>query len=108
MALSIKIKHVHVSCFWVKPNDKCYSNRLHRCNNSASMFLNFKVVLCTIWEKVTVLCEMEESVENLDVSMKKSKMVLKGKGNSLIFSLHNCPKNTPSKAIIAYDAFILP
>ena len=72
------------------------------------MFLNFKVVLCTIWEKVSVLCEMEESVENLDVSMKKSKMVLKGKGNSLIFSLHNCPKNTPSKAIIAYDAFILP
>ena len=72
------------------------------------MFLNFKVVLCTIWEKVSVLCEMEESVENLDVSMKKSKMVLKDKGNSLIFSLHNCPKNTPSKAIIAYDAFILP
>ena len=72
------------------------------------MFLNFKVVLCTIWEKVSVLCEMEESVENLHVSMKKSKMVLKSKGNSLIFSLHNCPKNTPSKAIIAYDAFILP
>lgn len=72
------------------------------------MFLNFKVVLCTIWGKVTVLCEMEGSVENLDVSMKKSKTALKGKGNSLIFSLHNCPKNTPSKGIIAYDASILP
>lgn len=51
---------------------------------------------------------MEGSKENLDVSMKKSKMVLKGTGNSLIFSLHNCPKNTPSKGIIAYDASILP
>lgn len=63
MAPSIKIKHVHVSCFSVKPNDKCYSNHLHRCNNSASMFLNFRVVLCTIWEKVTVFCEMKGSIE---------------------------------------------
>ena len=72
------------------------------------MFLNFRVVLCTIWEKVTVLCEMKGSIENLNVSMKKGKTVLKGEGNYLIFSLHNCPKNTPSKGIIAYDASILP
>lgn len=46
-----------------------------------SIFMNFKVVCCTIWEKkVIVLCDTAGGVKNWGVYTRKSKTVLKAKG----------------------------